>query len=281
MENTDNVTEVKAEIIPSSELSTVLKAEIDMQITTAKAYPRDIKKFMAKTESIATVTQEVAESCVYALPRKKKDDKTGKWETIFIQGPSIRLAEIVCSCFGNIRSGARVISNDGKTIVAQGSCHDLETNNFITIEVRRKITNKLGQTYTEDMQVMAGNAACAIAFRNAVFKVVPAALIEGVYDKVLEVSKGTAETLIARRTKALSWFKSKGVTEEQIFEALKVSNEEAIDLDKLAILSGYKSSINNGEASIEELFQGKEDKGKEKSAKSTEETINMMDSKKK
>ena len=133
----------------------VTKAEIDTQIATAKAFPRSMGVFLKKAESMAIVTQDVAASCNYSVSRSGKK----------IEGPSVRLAEIVCAAYGNLRYGSRVIMNDGKTITAQGICHDLENNNCATVEVKRRMTNKDGKTFSEDMQVVTGNAACAIAFR--------------------------------------------------------------------------------------------------------------------
>ena len=157
---------VQIAVVAQESLSLITKAEIDVQISTAKAFPRSLKQFQDRAMSMATFSEEIAASCSYALPRGGKS----------LEGPSVRLAEIIVSSFGNIRSGARVIANDGKTITAQGICHDLETNNCVTVEVKRRITDKNGKTFNEDMQVVTGNAACAIAFRNAVFKVVPSAL---------------------------------------------------------------------------------------------------------
>lgn len=231
-------------VVSESALALITKAEIDVQISTAKAFPRSLKLFLDKAMSMATITEEVAASCSYALPRGGKA----------LEGPSVRLAEIVCSSYGNIRAGARVIANDGKTITAQGICHDLETNNCVTVEVKRKITDKNGRTYNEDMQVVTGNAACAIAYRNAVFKVVPSALVQEVYEQAKEVARGKAETLVARRTKAIDYFKSLGVTEKQICAVLEVKRIDDIDLDKLQTLRGMVSLIKNGESTIKDIF---------------------------
>lgn len=243
METTETM---EVQVVTNDALSLITKAEIDVQISTAKAFPRSIKMFLDKAMSIATVNENVAASCNYALPRGGKS----------LEGPTVRLAEIVCSAYGNIRSGARVISNDGKTITAQGICHDLETNNCVTVEVKRRITGKDGKTFNEDMQTVTGNAACAIAFRNAVFKVIPSAIVNEVYEATKKVARGTAETLVARRTKAVDYFKERGVKESQICAALDIKKIEDIDLDKLSILRGMVSLINNGESTIQELFSG-------------------------
>lgn len=248
MENSE-IKEMDVQVIQSeSALSLITKAEIDMQISTAKAFPRSLKTFMQKAESMATISEEVAASCSYALPRGGKS----------LEGPTVRLAEIVCATYGNIRAGARVIANDGKTITAQGICHDLESNNSVTVEVKRRITGRDGKTFNEDMQTVTGNAACAIAYRNAVLKVVPAALVSEIYDKAKEVARGTAETLPVRRDKAIKYFKDLGVTEKQICDVLELKKIEDIDLDKLSTLRGMVALIKNGESTVHDLFDSKE-----------------------
>jgi hypothetical protein len=237
-------------------LSLITKAEIDVQISTAKAFPRSIAKFIQKAKSMATVSEGVAESCAYALPRGGKT----------LEGPSVRLAEIVVSSYGNVRAGARIIYKDNKIVRAQGICHDLETNTSVTVEVERRITDKNGRTFSEDMIVVTGNAACAIAFRNAVFKVIPAALIQDVYEQVKEVAKGTAETLPKRRDKALDYFHSMGVKNEQICEVLQIKDVNDIDLDRLATLRGMVTALKNSETTIEELFQTQDPKKKSSAA---------------
>jgi hypothetical protein len=262
-------------------ISLITKAEIDMQIATAHAFPRSMQKFMQNAREMACLTVEIAESCAYSLPRGGK----------FVEGPSIRLAEIVAACYGNLRTGARVIFNDGKVITAQGIVHDLQKNNMHTEEVQRSIqqhewepdptrpgkNRKTGKMIpmTEDMQIVTGRAACAIAYRNAVFKVVPAALIQELYEAVKETAKGSAETLVSRREKAMAYFRGLGVKDEQIFEVLEVKGLADIGLDELQKLTGMRAAIKNGEASIETLFPPPDAKTKaDKATKKTEDKLN-------
>src|SRR5471032_1019018 len=80
-------------------VSAITKAELDGQITTARAFPRSVKRFINRCTDLATLNEDVAESCMYALPRGGKT----------IEGPSARFAEILQSSWGNCRAGARVI----------------------------------------------------------------------------------------------------------------------------------------------------------------------------
>lgn len=254
----------QVEVAPVHVLSLITKAEIDMQIATAKAFPRSLTQFQRKVMSMATINPDVAESCNYTLPRAGKN----------ISGPSVRLAEIVAASYTNLRTGARVVFMDDKKIVAQGVVHDLENNIYHTEEVERRITNKKGETYSEDMKIVAGRAACAIAYRNAIFKVVPAALIQDVYDKVLEVAKGTAETLVSRRDKRVNYFRTLGVKDEQICQALGVKEINDIDLDKLQVLQGMVTALKNQEATLDGLFPT--DTGKDKANAATKSTEDKL-----
>jgi hypothetical protein len=243
-------------------LSLITKAEIDVQISTAKAFPRSLKMFIDRAMSMATFNEDIAASCSYSMPRAGKA----------LEGKSVRLAEIICAAYGNIRSGARVIANDGKTVTAQGICHDLETNNCVTVEVKRRITDKNGKTFSEDMQVVTGNAACAIAFRNAVFKVIPSALSDEVYESAKEVARGSAETLVKRRDKAIEYFRGIGVKDAQICAVLEIKKIEDVDLDKLQTLTGFRSAIKNGEATAKEIFEA----GKNEPIKTNEEKNRVL-----
>lgn len=267
-----------------TQLYLMAKAEIDMQISTAKAFPRSLTVFLKKAETMATLSEDIAGSCCYALPRGNKT----------IEGPSIRLAEIIVSAYGNVRCAAKVIYNDGRTITAQGTCHDLENNIAAQVEVKRSIlqhewkfnqaTGKNEKTgkmvpMNDDMQVMVGNAACAIAYRNAVYKVIPAALISDVYEKAKQVARGDAETLVSRRNKAIEYFRTLGVKDEQICAVLEIKKVEDIDLDKLQTLTGMRSAIRNNESTVKELFEPAPPTPEDKAKAGEQATLDMMNKK--
>jgi hypothetical protein len=229
-------------------LETMERASIDVQISTAKKYPRSLSVVKGKMLSFATLDVETAAGCFFTLPGRKGGD--GKP----IQGPSIRMAEIALSTYQNLRAGARVINDDGKTVTAQGVCHDLENNVCITVEVKRRVTTKDGRRYSEDMVVMTGNAACSLALRNATFRVVPLALVKPIYEAAKKVAVGDAKTLVTRRADALAHFTKMGVTKDKVFAALGAKAVEDIGLEQLEILIGYANAIREGDATIDEVF---------------------------
>lgn len=222
------------------------RAEIDQQIATARAMPRSVKRAMANITSLATLDEESAEECIYALPRGGKP----------IKGPSIRLAEIIASQWGNCRVAARVVLVDKveKFIEAEGVFHDLETNTATTARIRRRISNRQGKVYDDDMIVVTGNAACAIAKRNAILGGVPKGVWRRAYEAAEGVLVGDVKTLAERRDRMMKAFAGFGVTPDQIFASLGIAGLEEINLDHLSTLVGTHSAIKSGETSVEEAF---------------------------
>lgn len=227
-------------------LEALNRSEIDVQISTAKRYPRIITDSLNRIEAIATVNQKTAEECFYALPR---DGKT-------VEGPSVRLAEIVATCWGNLRVQAQIIGNDGRMITARGICHDLETNVAFSSEVRRRITNRNGQTFSEDMQIVTGNAASAIALRNAIFKCVPQAVLATVAANIKSKAIGRAsdEDIPARRAKMLEYFGKNGVTGDMILFFLQVDNTEAIGAEEIFKLLAVNNAIKEGSSTFKQAL---------------------------
>lgn len=229
-------------------LQAINRSEVDMQVSTAKQYPRELPKVLNQIATYATMDVETASECFYVL--RRNGDNGGS----AIEGLSVRMAEIIAGAWGNLRVQTRIIGNDGKTITAQGICHDLETNVAVSVEVKRRITDRNGRTYSEDMQVVTGNAASAIAFRNAVLKVVPKAVTKRVIAEVKQVALGQAIDLETSRQNCLANFAKVGVTDKMIFELFEISKIEEIDKNILFELKGLWNAIKEGSTTVQEAF---------------------------
>ena len=219
-------------------------AEIESQIATAKRYPRDIGIFKDKLMSMANLDQETAEGCYYALPRGGKP----------ISGPSIRLAEIALACYGNCCAEADVISEDEKFIYAMGQCRDLENNVAVRVKIRRRITNKKGERFNDDMIAVTANAACAIALRNAIFKVIPGAFIKPAYDRCKQTAVGKAVSLALRRAEVIKRLTKFGVEEKRILAVIGRKSIDEVTMDDVALLIGLGTSIKDGDTTVEAAF---------------------------
>lgn len=230
--------------------SQIEKANNDSQIAIARRYPRDLGQVKAKMKSFATLDQETAESCFYTLPGRKGGD--GKP----IQGPSVRMAEIALTCYQHVKAGARIVNDDGSFVTAQAVVMDIENNVSVSVEVRRRITTKEGRRYSDDMIATTCNAACSIALRNAVFRVVPLALVKPVYEAAKQVAVGDVKSLVKRRAEVVEKLVKMGAVKERIFSAVDVTNIEGIDVSKLETLIGFGVALKDGDITLEEAFPG-------------------------
>ena len=235
---------IEAMSVEASTAALLNSSEIDMQIATAHKYPRSIKRFLDEALAMVTLTQAVAEECIYALPR---DGKT-------IEGPSARFAEVIASAWGNSRAGARVVAEGGEFVTAQGVFHDLERNVAITYEVQRRIVSSKGRRYSADMIGVTANAACSIALRNAILKGVPKAFWADLYEQARKAAIGDVQTLANRRARAISRLQAYGVTPDQIYRTLGVAGEADMTPEHLLTLHGLFTAIKEGDTTPEDAF---------------------------
>lgn len=236
------------EIKQSDVLQAINASEIDIQVSTAKHYPRSIPDVLNKISTYATMDVETAADCFYVLRRNGSNGSNT------VEGLSVRMAEIIAGAWGNLRVQTRIIGNDGKTITAQGICHDLETNVAVSVEVKRRITDKYGKTYSEDMQVVTGNAASAIAFRNAVLKVVPKAVTKRVIEGVKQVALGQSLDLETSRQRMIEYFAKLGVTKEMLLEYLNLKKVDEIDKEAVFELRATANAIKEGTITVQDTF---------------------------
>lgn len=238
------------EVVTGTALESLTRAEVDMQIATAKRYPRDLAKFAKELLALATASREIAETMFYRLERKDSDGTKKA-----ITGPSIRLAEAAAACYGNIRHGSRVIDVGQKTVTAQGVCHDLERNNFTSTEIVRRITTKTGRRFSEDMVVVTCNAAQSLARRNAIKGIVPLPIIMTSCNAAMRLVAGVPEDeLPKRRASAVKWFAGKGIPEERLLALLELRTRDEITGEHIATLVGWKNGLEAEEFTVADLL---------------------------
>lgn len=234
----------------------VERANIDSQVATAKQYPRNEKRSIDNSIVMATMDKETAQSCGYALPRGGKP----------ITGPSVHLAKIIISKWGNIRAEAKVVRRSNTQIVSLGRCWDLETNVAYSVEVSRSILNKDGKRYSEDMITVTGNAANSIALRNAIFAVIPKTYVDKVYRAAQAMITGdlSDETkLLQKRTAVIKGFnETYAITEAEVIKLCGKQTINQIKTEEIALLIGMAQSLKDGDTTVDQLmkpFRLKED----------------------
>lgn len=240
---------VEAQDVQIVQVDAVERANVDSQVATAKRYPRDIRRSIDNSVVMATMNQETAQSCSYALPRGGKT----------ITGPSVHLAKIIVSNWGNMRTEAKVVQITDKQVISRGTCWDLETNVASAFEVRRSIIGKNGQRFSDDMITVTGNAANSIAYRNAVFAVIPKAITDRVYyaaQKFITGDLSDSDKLLKVRTGVLNNFKNNyGITEEEVVKMCGKQTVNQIGADEISMLMGTIQALKDGDTTVDELMK--------------------------
>lgn len=244
------------------------RANIDIQVSTAKQYPRSISRCANNAVALVTMDKDTAQSCGYALPRGGKP----------ITGPSVHLAKIIAQQYGNLRAEAKVVEITDKQVVSRGTAWDLENNYAVSFEVRRSIIGRNGNRFSDDMITVTGNAANSIAYRNAIFGIVPKSITDKAYKAAQHLITGDLsdeEKLIKRRDGAIKHFiDTYGITEEEVIKLCGKHTVNQIQADEIALLLGFAQSLKDGDTTVEELmapFRKGKAKAKSASAKSFDE----------
>ncbi len=229
----------------------VRDAQYESQVDIAKRYPRDLTRAISNSIAIVRMDKETAETCNYSLPRGNKK----------LTGASVHLARIIVQQYGNLRVESRVTHSDRTQVFAEAICFDLENNVAVKSTTSKSILYKNGGRFNEDMIVVTGKASAAIAYRNAVFSVIPKAVIDKVYNAAMRKITGdlsTEEKLIARRKAAINAFKDEyTVTEDELLKYLGLNTINQIKQDEIVTLIGIFNALKAGEYTVDGMFDRK------------------------
>lgn len=224
------------------------RAEIDIQVATAKKYPRNIKRAVDNSIALISQDKDFAKTCIYSLPRAGKQ----------IQGASVHLARLLAAEYKNLRVDSKIVEIGDTMVTAQSVALDLENNFAIRTEVKRRITDKSGQRYSDDMITVTCNAALSIAARNAILQVIPAAAVNIVYKSASRTVLGdmsSEQKLVKRRKEVLDGFQNTyNVTEEEILKVLELETINQIKEEQILSLIGLGQAIKDGDTTVAEAF---------------------------
>lgn len=236
----------------SSSAVAVIKAQesaaIDVAVATANRFPRNMDDFREKLLKYATIDEQVATECFYSKP-------VGNGEVA--EGQSIRLAELVATTYKNIQAAARIIGEDFEkgVITAQGVCWDLEANNRESVEVSRSIKTRTGRLYSPATIEVNKAALCSIARRNAIFAVVPTAIIKSEIDVIRECAKGSVKTVGQRINAMIGYMKKQGIKPQLVCTYVGKADSTEIDAGDLLKLKGLINAVKDGDyPSLREAF---------------------------
>lgn len=224
-------------------IATQERATLDVQILTAKANPRSIQLFQSDLATWALSSPEIAESCTYVLPRGGRQ-----------VGPSIRFAELVTAAYQNLRIDSKPIAEGEQFIDVEGTCMDLERNIGFRAIVKRRITNRNGERYNEDMIGVTIAAASSIAIRNAIFRTVPRALWEPIWEKSKLVAQGSEASFEQRCGTLKKWLETEKIPLEHALDVVGRTGWKDLVADDLVVFTILRSEIVKGNKTKEEAF---------------------------
>jgi hypothetical protein len=223
-------------------------AEAQGKLVIAKRFPRDEVKAYAKAME-ACQRPTMAEKAFYSFPRGGQT----------VEGPTIRFAEELARCWGNIDYGIKELSQDEGKSEMQAYAWDLETNaqsvqNFTNPHQREQ--GKKMVTLTSQRDIYENNANMATRrLRSRILAILPSWFVE---DAILECKKTIAgeneKPLVDRVKKMVVQFAKLGVTQEQIETRLK-RKIDTMNADDFVEYVGIYNAIKQGESKIADWFE--------------------------
>ena len=222
-------------------------AEAQGKLVIAKRFPRDEVAAYAKAME-ACQRPTMAEKAFYSFPRGGQT----------VEGPTIRFAEELARCWGNIYYGIKELSQDDGKSEMQAYAWDLETNaqsvqNFTNPHQREQ--GKKMVTLTSQRDIYENNANMATRrLRARILAILPAWFVEDAIAECKRTIAGHNDTpLIDRVKKMVVQFAKLGVTQEQIERRLK-RKIDTMTADDFTEYVGIYNAIKGGESKIAEWF---------------------------
>lgn len=231
------------------------KAEIQGAIFMAKKFPRDEHAAFGRIMK-AVGRPRLAEAARYKFPRGGKP----------ISGPSVALARELARCWGNVRSGFRVVEANSETIHLKGYAIDLETNAYFELEdkferlVQRKIRGETKWVAPDERDLRElVNKRGALLERNCLLKLIPPDVVETALAEsektLIKAAKGDLKQSRDDTIRAIvRVFLDFGVSTEDLEDWLDHPLEQITELE-LADLREMYSSIRDGNSKPSDYFR--------------------------
>lgn len=223
-------------------------AEAQGKLVIAKRFPRDEVSAYAKAME-ACQRPTMAEKAFYSFPRGNQT----------VEGPTIRFAEELARCWGNIDYGIKELSQDDGKSEMQAYAWDLETNaqsvqNFTNLH-QREVGKKM-QKLTSLRDIYENNANMATRrLRARILAILPSWFVEDCIAECKKTLAGQNETpLVDRVKKMVVQFAKLGVTQEQIETRLK-KKIDTMNADDFVEYIGIYNAIKQGESKIADWFE--------------------------
>lgn len=223
-------------------------AEAQGKLVIAKRFPRNEVEAYAKAME-ACQRPSMAAKAFYSFPRGGQT----------VAGPTIRFAEELARCWGNIDYGIKELSQDDGKSEMQAYAWDLETNaqsvqNFTNPHQREQGKKMVALTSQRDIYENNANMATR-RLRSRILAILPSWYVEDAIEECKKTLAGKNDTpLIDRVKKMVVQFAKIGVTQEQIEKRLK-RKADTMNADDFTEFIGIYNAIKQGESKIADWFE--------------------------
>ena len=223
-------------------------AEAQGKLVIAKRFPRDEVQAYNRVAQ-ACQRKGIAEKAFYSYSRGGGT----------VSGPTIRFAEELARCWGNIDYGIKELSQDEGKSEMQAYAWDLETNaqsvqNFTNPHIREVGGKTKVLTSQRDIYEINANMG-ARRLRSRILAILPTDLVDMAISECKKTLAGNNdEPLIDRVKKMIVAFGKIGVTKEQIEKRLG-RKVDTMTIDDFTDYIGIYNAIKQGESKIAEWFE--------------------------
>lgn len=223
-------------------------AEAQGKLVIAKRFPRDEVQAYNRVAQ-ACQRKGIAEKAFYSYNRGGGT----------VSGPTIRFAEELARCWGNIDYGIKELSQDEGKSEMQAYAWDLETNaqsvqNFTNPHIREVGGKAKILTSQRDIYEINANMG-ARRLRSRILAILPNDLVDMAINECKKTLAGNNdEPLIDRVKKMVVAFGKLGVTQEQIEKRLG-RKVDTMTIDDFTDYIGIYNAIKQGESKIAEWFE--------------------------
>lgn len=246
-------------------------AEAQGKLIMAKRFPRSYTDAHRKAIE-ACQRKSFAEKAFFSYPRGGQT----------VTGVTIRFAEELARCYGNLDYGIKEMSHEEGKSEMQAYCWDLETNtissqNFTVEHIREAGGRSTKLTSQRDIYERTANDG-ARRLRSRILAILPPDLVEHCITECKKTLAGNNETpLIDKINNMVSGFAKLGVTKEMLETRLK-HTIETVNADELTEYIGIYNGLKQKETTISDWFEQpktasqltelleQEEKGKKKGA---------------
>ena len=222
-------------------------AEVQSAIVLAKRFPRNQMDCLDKI-LVACQRPGLAEQSLYSYSRGGTE----------ITGPSIRLAEAIAQCWGNLQFGIRELEQRHGESTVEAFAWDMESNTrqTKTFQVRHERYTKKGKYSLEDprdiYELTANQGARRL--RACILGIIPGDVIESAVNQCESTLKAKADTSVEALKKLVDAFNGFGVSKEQIEKKIQ-RRLDTITAAQLIQLRKIYNSLKDGMSAPADWFE--------------------------